>query len=391
MAYCVVLPTMKPFIIFLKGKDQSGVRSVGTLRRYLSEVANEYISAGDDEKLAKEEFCKENLSFYACCGIQHYESVIRRMGGTYGCKRIMRKDCGYRFVTKLEDETKMYDDVPAKLDPLKQAALQEYVKELNTKLAIRNKRQSIELQNSMEKEIKDELNSPALNLEQLGEQRRHLTGRALRNIIRQAIDIKHLTKLIDYGRIGTTTYDLRNKIIRASDRYMRDVPLMSMCQLIALLWCTQCPTTFVRVEEDYDNKTCTMTNKNILYTTKVYRKMKNINVCFAIQKTSGMEEDKSDEKGKKIVKKKGSSSGLNQNIGVWKMIVNSLGLLGDNPTEEEIKSQDITSENLFTITTLEAPPGKVTWDDFDKLVDNVGLNLVKTSYYNWAMSSSKGR
>ncbi|XP_050443568.1 uncharacterized protein LOC126847401 isoform X2 [Adelges cooleyi] len=144
---------------------------------------------------------------------------------------------------------------------------------------------SIGLQETLKNEFVDALKIVApdvpsedlmnLDLPQLGDQRRSLIGKALNNIICQAIDFENITNLLEERRYAPTE-NSRNRIIRTSDRNLYQVPLTKMCQFITLFLLTTCPTEDVFVLPNEDKKTCTLKIKGLTPEVQVYREIDGI-------------------------------------------------------------------------------------------------------------------
>ncbi|XP_050441130.1 uncharacterized protein LOC126845990 isoform X2 [Adelges cooleyi] len=112
-----------------------------------------------------------------------------------------------------------------------------------------------------------------LDLTELAEERRRLTGTALKNIIRRALDFEYLINLIEERRVNPTG-TVRNRITSASDSYAHGVcyqcTVLRMCRLIALFMSTKFPTSYIQNLETGSNRTCTIWDGN---THKTYRKV----------------------------------------------------------------------------------------------------------------------
>ncbi|XP_050443518.1 uncharacterized protein LOC126847384 isoform X1 [Adelges cooleyi] len=113
-----------------------------------------------------------------------------------------------------------------------------------------------------------------LDLPQLGDQRRNLIGIAVKNIICQAIDFENVTNLLEERRHAPTG-NSRNRIIRASDRNLYQVPFKKMCEFIIMFLLTKYPIEVVHVRSDEEEKTCAL---QINYTPEVrmYREIDGI-------------------------------------------------------------------------------------------------------------------
>ncbi|XP_050443537.1 uncharacterized protein LOC126847384 isoform X3 [Adelges cooleyi] len=148
----------------------------------------------------------------------------------------------------------------------------------------KNTQDSITLQDTLKKQFLNELkmNSPEvpsenlmdLELRHLGDARRNLIGKALKNIICQALDVTNLTSLIEERRHAPTE-NSRNRIIRASDRNLYQVPFKKMCEFIIMFLLTKYPIEVVHVRSDEEEKTCAL---QINYTPEVrmYREIDGI-------------------------------------------------------------------------------------------------------------------
>ncbi|XP_050443527.1 uncharacterized protein LOC126847384 isoform X2 [Adelges cooleyi] len=149
----------------------------------------------------------------------------------------------------------------------------------------KNTQDSITLQDTLKKQFLNELkmNSPEvpsenlmdLELRHLGDARRNLIGKALKNIICQALDVTNLTSLIEERRHAPTE-NSRNRIIRASDRNLHKVPLTKLCQFVALFLLTKFPTQDVSTMNNKDEKTFTIQIKGLNPERQVYKEIDGI-------------------------------------------------------------------------------------------------------------------
>ncbi|XP_050424300.1 uncharacterized protein LOC126835634 [Adelges cooleyi] len=116
--------------------------------------------------------------------------------------------------------------------------------------------------------IDEEQKFEDLDLKQLAEERRSLTGIALKNIIRRAIDFENLANFVEERRINPT----QTLKIKIADRYKHRVSLSGMCRLIALLMSTKFPRScIIEYKTDFIS-TCTLWDGTTKY---IYREIES--------------------------------------------------------------------------------------------------------------------
>ncbi|XP_050443647.1 uncharacterized protein LOC126847456 isoform X2 [Adelges cooleyi] len=112
-----------------------------------------------------------------------------------------------------------------------------------------------------------------IDLEQLGEERRRLTGKALKNMMIHALDFENMTGLIEKRKIFPTEL-VKNRIVRYADSRIQESPLLRMCRLIALFMTTKTPTAFIKSVLTGSKRTCCLTD--VLTTSKTYREIDGV-------------------------------------------------------------------------------------------------------------------
>ncbi|XP_050443642.1 uncharacterized protein LOC126847455 [Adelges cooleyi] len=113
-----------------------------------------------------------------------------------------------------------------------------------------------------------------LVLTQLGEDRRRFTGKALKDMMNNAItNYGNLTGHVEERRINPTKALIR-KMVRSVYSRKQDDPLLWMCRLIALFMSTKFPTSFIKNIKTGDKKTCFLEDE--ITASKTYREINGV-------------------------------------------------------------------------------------------------------------------